>query len=472
MRRLSLSFLQLATASVAGQLIGFAALAVVARRIGPANLGAYGFAISFVGYVTLPLAGLGMRGIRDVAQDRAAAPAIVGRLFPIYATYAVAAGGAVYVLAPYLAPTAIEASLMRILIAWLVVTLMSLDWLLQGLQEFRAVAVARVLGQLAYGTGVFLFIQGGAAGTYRYAWLNTFGLFVTLVGTWAWTFRRVGLPTVHADVRAAWATLRGSTAFIASFVMIQVYYSADVVLLGFLSTPTAVGHYVVAYKVPLFFLSMASLWIQVFYPHAATQPREELRRHIGRLTTLTFVFVIPLCAGCFMVGRSLISTLFGAQFVAAGLSFKLLMISVAFAAIDANVGQVLLAIGEQRAFAVGVTAGAIANLALNIILIPSSGAVGAAISTIVAEAVVLVLMASRIATALGRPHILWTRVVWAGVSAACMVAMLAVPFRHLPLPVRILAGAGVYVMCGIVTGAAPLREYAMALRAISLSKDG
>src|SRR5205807_1917640 len=128
--------------------------------------------------------------------------------------------------------------------------------------------------------------------------------------------------------------------------------------LGFLATSRDVGQYVVANKIPAALLALGSAWVGVFFPHAARESADLLRRQIGQSMTFTLALFIPLCAGSFVLGRPMIILLFGAQYAPAGTYFELLMLAVLLGAVDANIGQVLLARGEQRRFAMNVAVAA------------------------------------------------------------------------------------------------------------------
>ncbi len=55
LRRVARGFTVLALATTATQAIGFVALAVAARRLGPENLGAFSFAQSLAVYFAIPM---------------------------------------------------------------------------------------------------------------------------------------------------------------------------------------------------------------------------------------------------------------------------------------------------------------------------------------------------------------------------------------------------------------------------------
>jgi O-antigen/teichoic acid export membrane protein len=469
MRRLSVSFLQLAASSLLGQAIGFAVLAVVARRIGPDNLGAYAFASSLIVYFALPLSGIDMLAIRDIVHDTETAPQVVGTVLPLLVFYAFGACTVAYIVAPLIAPTPVAANMLRILAVSTVVTTVTLDWVLQGMQVFNVLALVRLLGQVLYGVAAFFLITSGLQGAYRYAWLNVFGLVVTVVATWVYTTHTIGWPSFRMNLRYSLDVIRRSRAFAVSIVMIQLYYTADFVLLGLLSTSTNVGEYLVAYKLPLVVVGFGSLWITVFYPHAATEQRQKLRRQIGIFTTLSLVLIIPLCAGSFVLGTPLITTLFGSHYQPAGLYFKLLLLAVGFGAVDANIGQILLATGHERMFALGTGLGALTNIILNLILIPSLGPEGSAIATIITEAFVLVFMTVCLRATIGMPHLRWGRVAGAAASSLIMVLMVKCVFAAWPVLLRIAWGVLVYLVAALATRTLQPSDYKRVYREALLS---
>lgn len=457
MRRLAASFLKLAGASAIGQLIGFAVLAVVSRRIGASNLGAYGFAANLVSYCSLPVSGIGLLAVRDVARDAESRARVLDRTMSLLVPYGLLASVAIFVFAPAIAPTRLDGTMLRILSLTPLVSATSLEWLLQGGSRFTALALIRVSGQLVYGIGAVLLIGSGRSGLYWYAAMNLIGVGATVAGSWLLGARRKGWPRLRVRVREAACILRQSVPFSLSIVMISVYYSIDFVLLGYLASSRSVGEYVAAYKVPMALLGLGSVWVGVFFPHAARVSGSALRRHIGQSTTATLILFVPLCVGGLALGPALMVLLFGGQFAAAGTPFELLMIAVLLGGIDANFGQVLLARDEQRRFALNVTAGAVVNVALNFALIPGLGTAGSALATIAAETVVLALMVQRINSTVGTPSVDWRRA-GGGVAASAVMAAALIATPGWPVIPRLCLGVAVFALASVPAGALKLAD--------------
>jgi O-antigen/teichoic acid export membrane protein len=451
-RKLAAAFAQLALSSIFGQVIGFAVLVVVARDVGPANLGAYGFANNVIPYVLMPVVGITAVATRDVARDPARASATLGTVTPILAAYSLVACLVLYLLAPLFAPTHVATVMLRILDISIALTLLTPDWLLQGLPHVRALALARLAGQVAYGITAALFLEGGTSGAYRYAWLNMLGLGVAFALIVILSVHAIGRPGKRPTWGETLDLLRLGVPFMVSLLMVKVYYSADFVLLGLLSTTAAVGQYTVAYKLPLSLLGFAAIWNGIVFSHSASQHPGEIQRQLGIWTTLTLIALIPICIGSVVLAHPLIAAFFGPQYRQASLYFTLLMVAVAVALINGSVAPVMLATGSERVVTYSTTAGAVLNLLMNLALIPLLGPEGSAIATIAAESAVTLGLFVALRSTTGLPTVLWSRVARAGLSGAIMaIVLIAIPALSVFLMVAV--GALVFSGAALVTGA-------------------
>jgi O-antigen/teichoic acid export membrane protein len=387
----------LVASNLLSQLIAFAALAYVARRIGAVNLGAYTFALTLTAYFGLIAnLGVGYLGMRDVAQRPSRVASIVTEALAIQAPLSIVLYGALIALSPWLVHSATARRLIPIVGLTLLTNAAMLDWVLLALDRSRSVAMWRLAGQVVYGALVPVFVVGGVIGTIRYAELNIVGLVVTAVGI-AWAVFRLAKLTPLPPSEGSWANarrhvpqrVRRSLPFGYSLAMIQVYAAVDILLLGYLDSTRAVGIYAAANKLPLAVNALANLWLNVFFPHAARRLAEEPKaftQELGRVVTATIIIAVAISAGAVLCAGSLMPLLFGPAFRSAAVPFALLAISQALVLLQANFSNVLLAGGSERAYAAILTFAAAAIVVLDLLLIPPYGTVGAAVATLVAEA--------------------------------------------------------------------------------------
>ncbi len=378
-------------------MIAFAALAYVARRIGATNLGAYTFALTLTAYFGL-IANLGVSylGMRDIAQRPSHLVSILREALTIQVPLSMLLYVALIALAPWLIHNAAARRMVPIVGLTLLTGAATLDWVLLALGRSRTVATWRLVGQVIYGALVPVLVIGGTTGAIRYAWLNILGLAVTALGV-AWAVVRVvrlrqplsaGQSPERMDLVLRQRLWR-SVPFGYSMAMLQVYAAVDLLLLGYLDSTRAVGIYAAANKLPLAVNALANLWLSVFFPHAARRLADEpaaFKRDLGRIITATIIIAAAISTGALLCAGSLMPLMFGPAFRSASAPFALLAVAQALVLLQANFSNVLLAGGSERAFATILTCAAASIVALDFLLIPLYGVVGAAIATVAAEA--------------------------------------------------------------------------------------
>jgi O-antigen/teichoic acid export membrane protein len=457
MQKLLSGFVMLAFAQFLSQAIGFAALAVASRKLGPENLGPFSWAMGVAKYFVLPTDfGITVLGIRDIAREPHRAREVMGEVLVLQLLIGIVVFAAMIVLAPLIAPDQKSADLLPIVACYVLVSAaIAFDWALRGMQRLRALAISQVASQVIYGTLVFTLLVGGFAGAQRYAWFTVVNAGLAAAITMYWAWRKGGLPRVSLDRARLWRRLKASIPIGISFAMIQVYYSIDSVLLGYLRDTEAVGQYAVAYRVPLGVFAFAAIWVAVVYPHASAlfiKDPERLRRQVQTFASYSIAIALPLGIGATFAGDGLMPVLFGSDFAPAGPPFILLMWAVAVSMVSVNFGNVLLGCGDEKRYAIGVSIGALLNIGLNFALIPPLGTSGSAIATIASEVAVVAYMIHRFRIVLGPARLEWGRVLRAVLASAVMAAVLiALPGSVGPI-VSVAIGTVVYVLAALTFG--------------------
>jgi len=152
-------------------------------------------------------------------------------------------------------------------------------------------------------------------------------------------------------------------------------------------------------------LALAILWVSVFYPHASQlwqSDRPLLLRQMGQFSFMAGAVIVPTIPVAFAVGPSALGLLFGHAFRQGGTTFGLLVSFAAIALVNANIGNVMLASHDDRAFMATVSLAALVNIGLNVALIPVWGPAGSAAASVGAEVVSLVCGYARVVHVVGR----------------------------------------------------------------------
>jgi len=416
-------FFKLAPGQAIGQAIGFAVLVLVARKVGPSNLGTYQFAVSALTYFSL-VANLGITtlAVRDVTTNPDRARAITGDVLVIRLTFAALSFASLLVLAPYITPSHRTAIVLDILGVALIIEALTGEWLLQAYQRLGTIAIAALLRQITVGVLTALVLTVGFVGVERYAVVTVVGTVIASTMTAVAAIRVVGSPHITFSASRLYSRCRRSTPFSWSFIMIQVYYTSDYLLLGFLKNSNAVGQYGAAYRLPSIVIGVISLWSTAAYPYLVRRGAAEptiLQDYVSRTTSVALLLAAALLAITFPLGHALMLEIFGAPFAPAAPAFVILMANAGVIIASVNLMNVLLAVGDERHYAIAVTGGAVANTALNFALIPSLGTTGSATATLCAEMIVFFYMLTRARRITGPLLFDFTRL-FRGLGAALM----------------------------------------------------
>jgi O-antigen/teichoic acid export membrane protein len=459
-------FAVLSVATVLIRLIGFLATTLFAREAGPNTFGTYSFVFALAGFVVgVPTNfGIGTLGIRKVARDPGDAGKAVGEALAVQAIIAAVAVALLVTLVPLLSTNRELITLTPLVALYYVAYNLTVDWALQGLQRLRAVAATRLAGQLLFGIVTPLILVHGPAGAERYAAASAAGAILTAIVAFAIVRRAVGPIRVSWAMAPLWDLAKRAAPLGFSVVMLQVYWSMDQVLLGLLTNKTEVGQYASAAKLPTVLSGFIAIWVSAVYPHASRLFRNDpdaLRRQLGGFTSLSIVAALPLAAGSAIVGTDVMTGLFGPAYRLAGTPFAILMTASAIVVVAINYTSLAMAVDQERTFALAVTVASIINVLLNLLLIPSYGSTGAAISTVAAELVVFLICARRVVAIIGRPPLVGRRIAGAMAATAVMSAALIAMPSSISVWLRIAAGGAVFLAVAVACGAVRQKDLAL-----------
>lgn len=200
---------------------------------------------------------------------------------------------------------------------------------------------------------------------------------------------------------------------------------------------------------------------------AASWPRDRERtlRVVRQGVDLLMIAALGGLAGSIVVAEPLVTLLFGDEFAPAAPALPVLSAAFVFICLGYLTGNLLLVTGLQRRMVVVSGAALVANIVLNLILIPRYGFMGAAWATLATEVVVIGTGAAFLATvmevrrpSLGRlPRI-------AAAAAALGLVLAAAQAAGVSIIPLLALGLVAYPVLLISLGASPLDEVRAVLR--------
>lgn len=279
--------------------------------------------------------------------------------------------------------------------------------------------------------------------------------------------RRAGLAArMRWDPKEWRHLLRESWPVAVASTFIQVYLRVDQLMLFRMVGAGEVGAYAVPVRVVEFGNVIPTIFMISAFPLLA-RLREESAERLERATHLSFramaLVAVPLAAYLFLYAQPILRAVFGTEFATSAPILRILTWSLPFAFANSVLYNRLFATGNQRTAAVLASVAAAVNVALNAVLIPRLGGVGAAEATVVAYALVvpaaLLAQPSRLVGLLGVRG-------WLKPALATLVALLAVRGWGLGM----LWGTGLFLLLYaavlVAVGEVGAKEVALVRRAM------
>ena len=195
------------------------------------------------------------------------------------------------------------------------------------------------------------------------------------------------VPTVRSWERV-YALSRRIASVGSIFIVRRVSWNIDILLLTWLATVKQSGIFNGAYSI-VFSANMLPIFVGLaFFPmisrmgvSARQQLIEGARRYLVRLA----ICAIPFLTLCYFWVEDVVLLLLGEHYLASIPILEVLVIDVLFSGIISVALYLFVAMDLQKLFLFAVSAGLIVNVALDLLLIPSYGALGAAYGTLAAD---------------------------------------------------------------------------------------
>lgn len=163
----------------------------------------------------------------------------------------------------------------------------------------------------------------------------------------------------------------------------------DIFIIGEFLNPSAVGLYAAALRpIGLLYLLpgfLSSAIFPIMNRMSAHHDEFGLKNVAELAMTATLALAIPIAVGGTIIGGSLVHNIFGADYSGSIVSFKILLWSIIPIFPGMILMHLLLSKGIRKAPIKATAVGAVVNVILDIILIPSHGIGGSAIATLIAQ---------------------------------------------------------------------------------------
>ncbi len=430
----------------------------VSRVLEPDGLGRVAFTQAVLGYFAMAASlGIPLYGLRESAKrrdDGQALSQLAAEIFllNLFTTILALAGFGLFMLLSRKASE--DPSLFCICALPMLVAPFGFGWLFGGLEQYVYITVRTLVFRVLVLGATFLFIR--AQTDFRvYALIFSLNAVAGDALNLFFVRKYFSWNAVALTSRRVLQHLKPALLLFSLFAITSVYTSLDQVMLGYLTDDAQVGLYSAANRLVKVVLMLVTGLGVVLVPRLSYylgQQRSAEYRSLCTKSLRVIAFVsFPAAAGLIVLSRPAMLLLAGDRFDASAPLVQIMAFDVVLIALSNFIGfQVLFPQGKEKLLVYSVFLGAVGNCVLNWFLIPHWQAAGAAVATLITEALVTVVLVivSRPYASFAWPMAAITR--YSLVAAAmAVVSVLLATYLSSPLPEVVVvsfAGAAFYAV--------------------------
>lgn len=370
----------------------------VARYLGPEDFGLFSFAVAFVS-IFCALSTLGLPGIivRDIVSDPKSSLETLGSGFMLQIAGGVTAFALLLILISIFRPH--DRS------AFSIVAIIGLTLLFKGSESIKCWFESQVQSKYTVWAenGVFVVIAVIKIGLIllgasllAFAWITFLEGLITAISLFV-VYEWVGgsIKAWRFSSARAKTLLKHGWPLILSGLAVMIYMRIDQIMLGQMLNDKAVGIYTAAIRISevWYFIPMAivgSVFPTLLEAKKTSEALylEKFQKLYDILVILALVIAIPVT----FLANQIVEALFGHEYLEAGTILAIHIWTALFVFLGVASGKWFLAENRQILAFQRVFLGMVVNIALNLLWIPQYGGIGAAVATLISQAVAALLI--------------------------------------------------------------------------------
>lgn len=272
-------------------------------------------------------------------------------------------------------------------------SMLDVFWFYKGIEEFKTISIRNAIVKLVGMILIFLVVKSPAD---FYKYIVIIYLPQLFVQAYMWLNLKKHIDFKKSKFKIVFEDLKGALSYFLPFIASSIYLVLDKSILGILGSMDEVAIYDQSQKIIRIALTIISSISAVLMPQIsnlfAKNDNDSIVQYMKKSSKYIWTFSFGMLFGINAISNNFVTWFYGEEYLSiinVFLISSLLFVIVGGANLVAT--QYLIPIGEQRLYTFALVISSIVNLVLNIALIPSIGMYGAAIASIFAELVGLLI---------------------------------------------------------------------------------
>ena len=372
----------------------------VCRVIEADGIGQINFFQSIISYISLfTCLGIPMYAIREIARDRSDVVQMnrtAMEILLLHSMLTLVGYAIVAILCLTVPQIQVNIPLFLILSLTIFFTAIGCEWFYQGIEDFKYITIRGLIIKTVSVVLLFIFVKSKTDLLY-YGCYTVFGVLGGNIFNFFRLRKYIHRENIIFSELHIKRHIKPVLKVFSFSVVTSIYLQLNTVLLGFLKNALAVGYFAAATKVMQMLLTMSACLGSVMMPRAshliAENKEDEFSRLIQKSYDFTLAIALPMTIGLIFCAPSLITALCGVKFEHSILPSQIIAPIILMVAISNVFGiQVLFPKGKINIVTLCCGIGAVADLILNLCLIPFFSYIGTSIAYLGAEVATTVSM--------------------------------------------------------------------------------
>lgn len=372
----------------------------VCRVIEADGIGQINFFQSIISYISLfTCLGIPMYAIREIARDRSDVVQMnrtAMEILLLHSMLTLVGYAIVAILCLTVPQIQVNIPLFLILSLTIFFTAIGCEWFYQGIEDFKYITIRGLIIKTVSVVLLFIFVKSKTDLLY-YGCYTVFGVLGGNIFNFLRLRKYIHRENIIFSELHIKRHIKPVLKVFSFSVVTSIYLQLNTVLLGFLKNALAVGYFAAATKVMQMLLTMSACLGSVMMPRAshliAENKEDEFNRLIQKSYDFTLAIALPMTIGLIFCAPSLITALCGVKFEHSILPSQIIAPIILMVAISNVFGiQVLFPKGKINIVTLSCGIGAVADLILNLCLIPFFSYIGTSIAYLGAEVATTVSM--------------------------------------------------------------------------------
>ena len=395
-KRTFMNFSWLVASQIIASVCGFIWTVLIARTLGVSDYGIYGFAISLTGILTIVNDfGISTHIVRHISTDYDTAPKYLGNAIPLKSLFAFIT---FFLSLIVLIVMGVDELTIKVTLLFTIETIfMSMGGLIHG--SFQAFEKNKYQGitNTVLNLLLLLFIIISVftnIGIYGIAVSYVLANLIALGLNYYFLTKHITKPKFELDLEFCKKIIILSLPFAVTGILTTIYYSIDMIMLTNMIGNYATGIYSATYKLISVLTLFYALYTAVIFPIMS-----KFFENDGRLLIISYeksikylmLVMIPLCIATMFYSLDVTQLIYGHEYDAAAPVLSILIWTVCLLFVS-GVGNTLLNASHKEVTVTKIYfIATVFNVVLNFLLIPHFSYIGAAVTTVLSDILIVAI---------------------------------------------------------------------------------